>query len=308
MSSRGNQREYAIVDCMKKVRKAVIAAAGMGTRFLPQTKAMPKEMLPIVDKPVIQLVVESAVSAGVEDIVIVTGSTKRAIEDHFDRSVEFETELRAKGKEKSADKIKAIAELANFVYIRQKGDVKGNAVPVMNAEHLLGDEPFMYFFADDFFTGEVPYAKQLVQAYEKTGKSVVCLREVSDEDTNRYGVVGIDEDLGGGLYRINGYHEKPGPERAPSRFAVVCGFLLTPNVLSYLSWDEVSERGEVEMAAAIDKLSREDEVYGLVIDGEYHDTGSPELYLRTALNIALQHNVFGEDFRKYMRDKLDNNG
>ena len=134
----------------KPIRKAVIAAAGMGTRFLPQTKAMPKEMLPIIDKPVIQLVVESAVSAGVEDIIIVTGPTKRAIEDHFDRSIEFETELRSKGKDDLANRLKSIAELANFTYIRQKGDVKGNAVPVINAGHLIGDEPFMYFFADIF--------------------------------------------------------------------------------------------------------------------------------------------------------------
>lgn len=288
----------------KKVRKAVIAAAGMGTRFLPQTKAMPKEMLPIIDRPVIQLVVESAVEAGIEDIIIVTGPTKRAIEDHFDRSVEFEADLRAKGKNKEADTIKKIAELANFIYIRQKGDVKGNAVPVINAEHLIGDEPFMYFFADDFYTGEVSYAKQLLDVYEKTGKSVVCLREVSDEDTNRYGVVGIKEDRGDGLYLIEGYYEKPGPENAPSRLACVCGYILSPNVMKHLSMDNISERGEVEMAAAIDALSREEDVYGLVIQGEYHDTGSPELYLQTLVDIALNDESYGDRFRQYLKDKI----
>jgi UTP--glucose-1-phosphate uridylyltransferase len=286
------------------VRKAVIAAAGMGTRFLPQTKAMPKEMLPIVDRPVIQLVVESAVAAGIEDIIIVTGPTKRAIEDHFDRSVEFETDLRAKGKDKEADQIRSIAELANFVYVRQKGDVKGNAIPVLNVEHLLGGEPFMYFFADDFFTGEVPYAKQLMDAYKKTGKSVVCLREVSDEDTSRYGVVGIEKDLGDGLYKINGYYEKPGPEKAPSRFACVCGYLLTPEILQYLSVQDVSDRGEVEMATAIDLLSKNDDVFGLVIEGDYHDTGSPELYIQTLLDIALQDEEYGDAMREYLRSKL----
>lgn len=288
----------------KKVRKAVIAAAGMGTRFLPQTKAMPKEMLPIIDRPVIQLVVESAVQAGIEDIIIVTGPTKRAIEDHFDRSVEFEADLRLKGKNKEADTIKAIAELANFIYIRQKGDVKGNAVPVINAEHMIGDEPFMYFFADDFYTGEVSYAKQLLDVYEKTGKSVVCLREVSDEDTNRYGVVGIKEDRGDGLYLIEGYYEKPGPENAPSRLACVCGYILSPNVMKHLSMDNISERGEVEMAAAIDALSREEDVYGLVIQGEYHDTGSPELYLQTLVDIALNDESYGDRFRQYLKDKI----
>lgn len=288
----------------KKVRKAVIAAAGMGTRFLPQTKAMPKEMLPIIDRPVIQLVVESAVQAGIEDIIIVTGPTKRAIEDHFDRSVEFEADLRLKGKNKEADTIKAIAELANFIYIRQKGDVKGNAVPVINAEHLIGDEPFMYFFADDFYTGEVSYAKQILDVYEKTGKSVVCLREISDEDTSRYGVVGIKEDLGDGLYIIDGYHEKPGPEKAPSRLACVCGYVLAPSIIKHLSMDNVSPRGEVEMAAAIDTLSREEDVYGLVIQGEYHDTGSPELYLQTLVDIALNDESYGERFRQYLKDKI----
>jgi len=288
----------------KKIRKAVIAAAGMGTRFLPQTKAMPKEMLPIIDRPVIQLVVDGAVESGIEDIIIVTGPTKRAIEDHFDRSVEFEADLRAKGKDKEADTIKKIAELANFIYIRQKGDVKGNAVPVINAEHLIGDEPFMYFFADDFYTGEVSYAKQLLEVYEKTGKSVVCLREVSDEDTNRYGVVGIKEDKGNGLYLIEGYYEKPGPEKAPSRLACVCGYILSPNVMKHLSMDNISERGEVEMAAAIDALSREEDVYGLVIQGEYHDTGSPELYLQTLVDIALNDKSYGDRFRQYLKDKI----
>ncbi len=287
-----------------KVRKAVIAAAGMGTRFLPQTKAMPKEMLPIIDKPVIQLVVESAVAAGVEDIIIVTGATKRAIEDHFDRSIELEHELQAKGKHEVAAGIKQIAELANFIYIRQKGDVKGNAVPVINADHLIGNEPFMYFFADDFYSGEVPYAKQLLDAYEKTGKSVICLREVTPEDTSRYGVVGIKENMGNGLYKIDGYYEKPGPENAPSTLACVCGYLLTPEIMKFLSMSNVSSRGEVEMAAAIDALSRVDDVYGLVIQGEYHDTGSPELYVRTLIDTALQSSKYGDSLRDYLRNKL----
>jgi UTP--glucose-1-phosphate uridylyltransferase len=289
----------------QKIRKAVIAAAGMGTRFLPQTKAMPKEMLPIIDKPVIQLVVESAVEAGIEDIIIVTGPTKRAIEDHFDRSIEFETELRSKGKEEIANKIKAIAELANFTYIRQKGDVKGNAVPVINADHLIGGEPFMYFFADDFYTGDVPYAAQIKEAYDRVGKSVICLREVSPEDTSRYGVVGIKKDLGEGLFQIEGYYEKPGPEKAPSRYACVCGYALSPDIMNYLSMDNVSPRGEVEMAEAIDKLSRNDEVYGLVIKGDYHDTGSPELYLQTLFDIAIHDPEYGERIKNYMSSKIN---
>ena len=165
----------------------------------------------------------------------------------------------------------------------------------------------MYFFADDFYTGEVPYARQLVQAYEKTGKSVVCLRKVSDEDTSRYGVVGIKEDLGSGLYKIDGYYEKPGPENAPSRFAVVCGFLLTPEIMQHLSWDNVGARGEIEMADAIDKLSKSDDVYGLEIQGDYHDTGSPELYIRTVVDIALKDESVGPEFRDFLRSMIERN-
>src|ERR1700712_4640375 len=178
---------------MKPVRKAIIAAAGSGTRFLPQTKAMPKEMLPIIDRPVIQLIVEEAVAAGVTEIIIVTGSTKRAIEDHFDRSDELEAELRERGKGDKADEIKAIAELANFVYIRQKGTPKGNARPILNARHLINDdEPFFVFFADDFFRSDVPRAKQLLDAYEKTGKSVISLIEIDKKDADKYGMAAID--------------------------------------------------------------------------------------------------------------------
>ncbi|MEI6249373.1 MAG: sugar phosphate nucleotidyltransferase, partial [bacterium] len=157
----------------KQPTKAVIAAAGLGTRFLPQTKAMPKEMLPIIDKPVIQIIVEQLVASGVTDIIIVTGSTKRAIEDHFDRSDELEQELREKGKNELAEEIKKIAELANFIYIRQKGTPKGNARPLINASHLLAeDEPFYMYFADDFFRSEIPHAKQMLDVYNQTGKSV----------------------------------------------------------------------------------------------------------------------------------------
>ena len=261
-------------------------------------------MLPNIDLPGMQRIVDRSVEGGVKDVIIVTGPTKRAIEDHFDRSIEFETELRAKGKHEEADSIKAIAELANFIYIRQKGEIKGNAIPVVNSEHIIGNEPFMYFFADDFFTGEVSYAKQMVEAYQKTGKSVLCLREVSDEDTSRYGVVGIKEDFGDGLFKIDGYYEKPGPENAPSRYACVCGYLLTPNIMSFIDTQTPTERGEIEMASAIDLLARNDDVYGLVIKGDYHDTGSPELYVQTLLDIALQDDTYGHTLREYLRNKL----
>ena len=189
---------------MKQPTKAIICAAGLGTRFLPQTKAMPKEMLPIIDRPVIQLIVEEAVAAGVTDIIIVTGTTKRAVEDHFDRSEELEIELREKGKDDKADQIKSISELANFVYIRQKGTPKGNARPILNAQHMIDDdEPFFVFFADDFFRSSVPRAVQLKEAYEKTGKSVISLIEVPKSDADKYGMAAIGEDIGGRTFKVD---------------------------------------------------------------------------------------------------------
>jgi UTP--glucose-1-phosphate uridylyltransferase len=286
-----------------KVRKAVIAAAGMGTRFLPQTKAMPKEMLPIIDKPVIQMVVESAVKAGVEDVIIVTGSTKRSIEDHFDRSYELESELKKKGKDDIADKLRDIAELANFVYIRQKGDVKGNAIPVINAEHMLGNEPFFYFFADDFFTGEVSYAEQMLNVYKQTGCSVLALRQITPEETSKYGVVSVEEEVREGVVLVNGYAEKPGPEKAPSHYACVCGYLLTPDILEEITTDFVAEDGEVRMADAIDRYSKRQPVYGVVIKGDYHDTGSPELYLQTLIDVALNHPEYGPTLQEFLQKR-----
>lgn len=288
-----------------KVRKAVIAAAGMGTRFLPQTKAMPKEMLPIIDKPVIQLVVEGLVKAGVEDIIIVTGPTKRAIEDHFDRSLELEQELRIKGKEASADALVSIAEMANFIYIRQKGEPRGNARPILNASHLIGDEPFFFFFADDFFTGEVSTASQLLEAYEKTGKSIVALREVPEHEISSYGIAKIEGDAVDGLVKVTGIAEKPAIVDAPSNLAVASGYLLTQDILPILEQEKVGPDGEVRISDAFEELSKTIDVYGLKIDGEYHDTGNPEAYLKTLIEVTLKDPSHGDMLREFLQNKLD---
>src|SRR6266496_4983065 len=215
-----------MVCTMKQPTKAIIAAAGLGTRFLPQTKAMPKEMLPIVDKPVIQIIVEHLVAAGIETIIIVTGYTKRALEDHFDRSEELETELRAKGKNELADQVEAIGNLANFVYVRQKGAPKGNARPVLNARHLIDDdEPFFVIFADDFFRSEVPYPMQLLKAHQKTNQSVISLVEVQPEDTKRLGIAVTEGMIDKGTIKLSGFIEKPGPEKTPSLYASVGSYL-----------------------------------------------------------------------------------
>ncbi|NTW62416.1 UTP--glucose-1-phosphate uridylyltransferase [Candidatus Saccharibacteria bacterium] len=289
---------------MKRPTKAIICAAGLGTRFLPQTKAMPKEMLPLIDKPVIQLIVEQAVAAGVTDIIIVTGSTKRAIEDHFDRSDELESELREKGKGDKADQIKAIAELANFIYIRQKGTPKGNARPILNAQHLIGDEPFYVFFADDFFRSEVAWPIQLREVYEKTGKSVMSLIKVDISETGSYGIADIGEQLSERVFEIKDFVEKPGPEKAPSTFASVGSYLLTPDILPIIAKEKVGVGGELVLGDSINELAKSDKVYGCFIDGVWHDTGDQLKYLKAVVDTALVSKKYGCAFAEYLKDRL----
>lgn len=288
----------------KPVRKAIIAAAGLGTRFLPQTKAMPKEMLPIIDKPVIQIIVEEAVAAGVTDIIIVTGSTKRAIEDHFDRAVELEDELMAKGKTKEADQIKSIAEMANFVYLRQKGEPRGNARPVLNAAHLLDDEPFFVFFADDFFRSKTPRAKQLLDVYEQTGRSVIASIEVNKKDADKYGMIDTGNQLDDTTYVVKNLVEKPGEKNTPSNIASVGGYLLTPDIHTFINENNVSERGEIELAEAINQLAQNVPVFAKIIEGTYHDTGDKLKYLQALVDTALEHNDVAEGFRAYLEKRL----
>lgn len=290
---------------VKPVRKAIVAAAGFGTRFLPQTKAMPKEMLPVIDKPVIQLIVEEAVAAGVTDIIIVTGSTKRAIEDHFDRAVELETELLAKGKHDEAQQIRAIAELANFIYIRQKGEPRGNARPVLNSAHLLDDEPFFVFFADDFFRSKRPRAVQLLDTYKQTGKSVIAAIEVDKSEADKYGMVKLGKSVNDDVFEVAELVEKPGKESAPSNIASVGGYLLTPDILPLLEKHEVSVRGEVELPGAINKLATEDKVYCRKIDGVYHDTGDKHKYLQALVDTALSRPDIAPQFLSYLKSRLE---
>lgn len=290
---------------MKQPTKAIICAAGLGTRFLPQTKAMPKEMLPIIDRPVIQLIAEEAVAAGVTDIIIVTGSTKRSIEDHFDRSDELESELRDRGKDNQAAEIKSIAEMANFVYVRQKGTPKGNARPVLNAAHLIDDdEPFFVFFADDFFRSEVPRATQLKHVYEQTGKSVISLIEIDRSDAGQYGMAVIDTQLSERAFRVSELVEKPGEAKTPSNFASVGGYLLTPEILPIIAEEKVGDNGEITLADSINELAQQDEVYGCFIEGTWHDTGDQLKYLKAVVDTALVHNDLGEPFRKYLEGRI----
>lgn len=291
---------------MKQPTKAIICAAGLGTRFLPQTKAMPKEMLPIIDRPVIQLIVEEAVSAGVTEIIIVTGSTKRSIEDHFDRSDELEKELREKGKNDKADEIEKIANLANFVYVRQKGTPKGNARPILNARHLIGhDEPFFVFFADDFFRSKVPRAKQLLQSYKKTGKSVITLIEVDPKDADKYGMAAIGASIDKSTFKLKKLVEKPGEKNTPSNFASVGGYLLTPDILPIIAKEKTDKNGEITLADSINTLAQRDDVYGRFVEGIWHDTGDQLKYLKAVVDVALVSPEYGDAFADYLRERLE---
>lgn len=294
---------------MPKVRKAVIAAAGFGTRFLPQTKAMPKEMLPLVDKPIIQHIVEELVAAGIEDIVIVTGYHKRSIEDHFDHtSTDLKNSLHNSGKDQLLEEVKKISGLANFAYIRQKGPY-GNGTPLLNAAHLIGDEPFIYTFADDFVVSTPPRFDQLLAVREAHGGSVMsCVRRSSDEDFGRYGYVGGDE-ISPGIIDIKTAVEKPGSrDQSPSDLASVSGYLFEPVIFEYLAklLENHDGQREFQMQDALQTMiSDGHHVYGCDIqNGKYYDTGNPTEYLKTVFDFALQRDDIGPELSAYLRNKL----
>lgn len=291
---------------MKLPTKAIIAAAGLGTRFLPQTKAMPKEMLPIVDKPVIQIIVEQLVEAGVTDVIIVTGYTKRAIEDHFDRSDELEHELRAKGKDSFADQIRNIAELANFVYVRQKGTPKGTARPILNARHLIGqDEPFFAVYADDFFRSNVPEPVQLLEVFKATnGRPVVSFGDVPQSEVNRYGIAEIAEQRDEHSFKLKSLVEKPDPAKSPSTLGVAGCSILTPDIFAILEKETTGVGGEIILTEAIGELAKISDVYGCKIEGIWHDAGDKSRYLQAIVDHALEDPSLGPDFREYLKKRL----
>lgn len=296
---------------IQKVRKAVIPAAGFGTRFLPQTKAMPKEMLPIVDKPIIQYIVEELVSVGIEQIIIVTGYHKRSIEDHFDRpSMELVENLRMGGpkKEPLLHATEAISDLANFVYVRQKGPY-GNGTPLLNVQELIGDEPFIYTWSDDFIKAE-PKSRfqQLLDVHAEFGCSVLAsVRVTKDEDYDRYGIAGGKE-IRDGLIDIEQIIEKPGKKNAPSNLANVSGFLLTPDIFGYLdtALNNLDEGSELYYNDAL-KLMLADGKKVLAAEiknGRYYDTGNKLEYMKTVVEFGLKHPEISEEFGTWLKDYI----
>lgn len=284
----------------QKIRKAVIPAAGFGTRFLPQTKAMPKEMLPIVDKPVIQYVVEELVASGITDIVIVTGWHKRAIEDHFDYPNELIQTLKEQGKYEQLEEVKRTAELANFIYIRQKGPY-GNGTPVLCARNVIGDEPFVAIWGDEFIYAKPPRAKQCIEVFEKYGDPVISAIEVPKNDVSRYGIVEATN-VEGNVWQIKKLIEKPKKEEAPSNLAAHGCYVLTPDIFPILEKLQPGKSGEVWLTDAIRELMKSRPVYACAVkEGRYYDTGNKLEYLKTVVEFALLHKDLNGDFRAYLK-------
>jgi UTP--glucose-1-phosphate uridylyltransferase len=283
----------------KTVRKAVIPAAGFGTRFLPATKSMPKEMLPIIDKPAIHYAVEEAVRAGIEEIIFITGRGKRAIEDYFDHSYELEDLLEIKGKTELLAQVRQISDMADIVYIRQK-EALGLGHAVLRARDWVGDEPFAVILPDVLIDSKESCTKQLIKVYEKTGKSVVGVKEVLPEQVSSYGIV--DPESKGSSFNIRGVVEKPTLEEAPSNLSIVGRYIFTPEIFKYLAETKPCENGEIQLTDAIEKLIKGEGVCGATFEGDNYDTGDKLGFLKATVSLALKHEELGEEFRKYLNE------
>ncbi len=288
-----------------RVRKAVFPAAGWGTRFLPATKAQPKEMLPLVDKPVIQYAVEEAVAAGIEQVIIVTSSQKRAIEDHFDLSFELEHLLEERGDIEMLRQIRHISDLAQVAYVRQKEQL-GLGHAVLVAKELVGHEPFAVILSDDVVVGNRSCIGQLMHAYQQTHSSVVAVMEVPLEDTDRYGVIGVDGSVPaldhGRLQRVSRLVEKPGADEAPSNLAIIGRYILTPKIFEKLEQTPRGAGGEIQLTDAIEALMEEQHVYGYRFEGVRYDAGTTMGWLKASVELALQRPDLAHEFREYLRD------
>lgn len=283
---------------MVKVRKAVIPAAGYGTRFLPATKAMAKEMLPIVDKPTIQFIVEEAIASGIEDILIVTGKSKRPIEDHFDANIELEQHLIQHDKLELLELIKETTNL-NLFFVRQSYP-KGLGDAVLQAKAFVGNEPFVVMLGDDVMSSEVPLTKQLIDVYNDTHASNLAVMEVPHEDTSKYGIVDPEREIRDGVYNVKQFVEKPKPEDAPSNLAIIGRYLLTPEIFDILEKQEPGAGNEVQLTDAIDTLNKTQRVFATRFDGKRYDIGNKLGFLEMSVEYGLKHPQIGEELRDYI--------
>jgi UTP--glucose-1-phosphate uridylyltransferase len=284
-----------------KIRKAVFPAAGLGTRFLPATKAQPKEMLPLVDKPIIQYVIEEAVAAGLTKIIIVTGRGKNAIEDHFDTSYELEKMLEARGKTDLLEQVRAVSNMINVSYVRQ-GETLGLGHAVLMARDLVGDEPFAVMLGDDIIDSQVPCMKQMVEVFERYQGPVIAVHQVPRADISQYGVIdGIAEPGNDRVYRIRDLVEKPRAEAAPSDLAIIGRYILTPDVFDCLESTSRDEGGEIQLTNGLRALREKRQLYGYRFEGSRHDAGNKLGFLKATVEFALKRPDLGGPFREYLR-------
>lgn len=286
---------------MKTVKKAIIPAAGLGTRFLPATKAMPKEMLPIVDKPTIQYIIEEAIESGIEDIIIVTGKGKRAIEDHFDYAPELEQNLLEKGKMELLEKVRQSSNV-DIHYIRQK-EPKGLGHAVWCARNFIGNEPFAVLLGDDIVQAETPGLRQLINQYEETLSSVIGVQTVGENETHRYGIVDPSGSQGR-RYQVENFVEKPAPGTAPSNLAIMGRYVFTPEIFNFLEQQEIGAGGEIQLTDAIQKLNTIQRVFAYDFEGKRYDVGEKLGFIETTLEFAIQHEDLREDILRFMDQLL----
>ncbi|QFK72933.1 UTP--glucose-1-phosphate uridylyltransferase GalU [Pradoshia sp. D12] len=287
---------------MKKVRKAIIPAAGLGTRFLPATKAMPKEMLPIVDKPTIQYIVEEAIESGIEDIIIVTGKGKRSIEDHFDHAYDLENNLMEKGKFDLLEKVQAPSKV-DIHYIRQK-EPKGLGHAIWCARNFIGDEPFAVLLGDDIVQADKPCLRQLMDEYEKTFSSIIGVQHVPMEETNRYGIIDPTEQKGR-RYQVKSFVEKPEKGTAPSNLAIMGRYILRPEIFTFLGEQNIGAGGEIQLTDAIQKLNEIQRVFAYDFDGKRYDVGEKLGFIETSIEFALQDETLRSDLLRFMEEKVN---
>jgi len=286
-----------------KVRKAVIPAAGMGTRFLPATKAQPKEMLPIVDKPTIQYIIEEAVASGVEDILIVSGRGKRAIEDHFDKSYELEDILKRKGEDELLALVQSISNLANVNYVRQK-EPKGLGHAIYCARSFIGDEPFAILLGDDIVDSSVPCLKQMIDVYEEYGATVLGVQQVPDSEVSKYGII-KGTLIGDRVYKVEDMVEKPDVESAPSNVAILGRYIVTPEVFTYLENAVPGKGGEIQLTDALRAMLATSPVYAYDFIGKRYDVGNKLGFLEATVEFALKRDELRDEFAAYLKNRLN---
>ena len=288
-----------------KVKKAIIPAAGLGTRFLPATKSQPKEMLPIVDKPTLQYIIEEAINSGIEEILIITGRNKKSIEDHFDKSVELELELEQKGKQEMLDMVRDISNMVNIHYIRQK-EPKGLGHAIYCAKSFIGNEPFAVLLGDDIVDNETPCLKQLINAYDEYKTSILGVQEVAMEDTNKYGILDVKH-IEDRVYKVKDMIEKPDIDKAPSNVAILGRYIITPAIFDILENQAPGKGGEIQLTDALKTLGKQEAIYAYNFEGRRYDVGDKFGFLEATIDFALKRENLKEELLNYMEKVVNEN-